>query len=112
MYIDVMAGYASCDGDKLYISFISVIFTVTHFSDKGNDKNTTQNIPKNVISSEEIHFSRKGLGMSQTPPPVATVPALTSYTCSLPSRWNPPLCPPEFQADLCHCTKAKHQLKQ
>ena len=69
MYIDVMAGYASCDGDKLYISFISVIFTVTHFSDKGNDKNTTQNIPKNVISSEEIHFSRKGLGMSQTSPP-------------------------------------------
>ena len=48
MYIDVMAGYASCDGDKLYISFISVIFTVTN-TDPNTNTNTDPNTKLTLI---------------------------------------------------------------
>ena len=50
--------------------------------------------------SEKNHFSGKGLGMSQAPPSVLSVPYTTSYSSSRHDFEIRRFVPPEFQAYL------------
>ena len=64
-------------------------------------KRKIQNTPKCAISSEKHFFMGEIDLSSQTLSSVVRVSPLTSY--SPPSSWNPPLHPPDFQADLRQC---------